>query len=131
MSEKPSSSLKTPHLMAILCVGIFSGAMALHSIPTTSETIQPSRGMLWNAFQYGLPLLIGGMCLTEKRWACMTAIIYGTIGLALDLATIVQSLTEDVVSSAFIIIILTTALLNFFLIVLGGKFLLSENRLMV
>ena len=105
--------------------------MALHSIPTASETIDPSRGILWNAFQYGLPLLIGGLCLTEKRWACMTAIIYGTIGLALDLATIVQSLTEEPVSPTFLVIILTTALLSFFLIVLGGKFLLTEHKLSV
>jgi hypothetical protein len=117
--------------MAILCFGVFAGAMAFNAIPTTDEAPQPSHGMLWNAFQYGLPLLIGGICLTGQRWACMTAIIYGTVGLALDLATLVQNLTEETGSLTFVAIILTTALLNFFLIVLGGKFLLTESGLKV
>ena len=69
--------------MALLCVGLFAGAMALKTIQPATE---PS-SLLWNSYQFGLPIMIAGVLLTGKRWAYMTGVIYGTIGMALDIAT--------------------------------------------
>jgi len=112
--------------MAMLCFGLFAGAMALNAIPLTEDVAQ-SKGRLWNAFQFGLPLLMGGMCLTRKRWAYMAAVIYCTLGLALDLATFVQSLTGGNDPWEYLLILTTTAVLNFLLILLGGRAVLQPK----
>ncbi len=113
--------------MAIVCFGLFAGAMALNGFHPTEAEEPSTRSGIWNTFQYGMPLLIGGMCLTGKRWTFMTAVIYGTVGLALDMATFVQSLTGGNDPAEFIIIISTTALLNFLLIVFGGRAVLQTK----
>lgn len=113
--------------MAVVCFGIFAGAMALNAIQSTGE-ISSSGGMIWKAFQFGVPLLVGGLCLTGKRWAFMVAVIYGTVGLALDISTAVQSITQASDSTSFIVVILTTGILNFTLIVLGGKGVFADIK---
>lgn len=125
MTETSSSRIPPHQTLAIICFGLFAGAMALNALHTTEPEVAPTRSVMWNAFQYGMPLLIGGMCLTGKRWPFMTAIIYGTLGLALDMATFVQSLTGGNDPLEFIVIISTTALLNFLLIALGGRAVLQ------
>jgi len=115
--------------MAMLCVGLFAGAMALQSLQSTGDPTAQSGSVIWNAFQFWMPLLVGALCLTGKRWAFMTAVIYGTIGLALDISTAVQSVTNEFDSAAFIVVIFTTALLNFLLITFGGKGVLSEMKI--
>ena len=127
MSETSPSGTPTHQILAIICFGLFAGAMALNAISSTEEEATPTRGVIWNAFQYGIPLLIGGICLTGIRWTFMTAVIYGTVGLALDMATFVQSLTGGNDPAEFIIIISTTALLNFLLIVFGGRAVLQTQ----
>ena len=125
MNNTPSVQPRPHHILAILCAGIFAGAMALDSIPGGTTQTDPLNNILWNAFQYGLPLLMGAVCLTGKRWGVMAAVIYATIGLSLDLATLVQSITTGSDSTGFIVVILTTSLLNFSLIAFGGKYLLT------
>jgi len=121
MIQRPSARTQPHHIMAIVCFGLFAGAMALNGVQATETEHPPTQSVIWNTFQYGMPLLIGAMCLTNQRWAFMTAVVFGTIGLALDLATGVQSLTGGKDPLEFIIIIGTTAVLNFLLIVLGGR----------
>jgi len=127
MTERPSSRTQPHHIMAIVCFGLFAGAMALNGFQATEAEGPPTRSVIWNTFQYGMPLLIGGMCLTGKRWTFMTAVIYGTIGLALDIATLAQSLIEGEDLVEFFIIISTTAVLNFLLIMIGGRKILQSG----
>ncbi len=129
MTERPPSQSQLHHIMAIVCFGLFAGAMALNSFQATQAEGLPTRSVIWNTFQYGMPLLIGGLCLTGQRWTFMTAVIYGTIGLALDIATLAQSVTGKPESTEFIVVIMTTGLLNFILIILGGKCLLFPKAL--
>ena len=129
MSNTPSNQPRPHHILGILCVGIFAGAMALDSISAGKTQANPQNNVLWNAFQYGLPLLMGAVCLTGKRWGVMAAVIYATIGLSLDLATLVQSITTGSDSTGFIVVMLTTSLLNFSLIAFGGKYLLTPISL--
>jgi len=113
--------------MAMLCFGLFAGAMALQAMQSSDKPLAHSGDVIWNAFQFGVPLLVGGICLLGKRWAYMTAVIYGTISLALDLATFVQSITGETDPAQFLVIISTTALLNFLLILLGGRAVLQTQ----
>jgi hypothetical protein len=113
--------------MAIVCFGLFAGAMALNGFQATEAEDPPTQSVIWNTFQYGMPLLIGAMCLTGQRWAFMTAVIFGTIGLALDIATLAQSITDGKDQVEFLLIISTTAVLNVLLIVIGGRGILQPG----
>ena len=129
MSNAPSSHPRPQHILVILCLGVFAGAMALNSIPAGEIKMARQDNILWNVFQYVLPLLMGAICLTGKRWGIMATVIYATIGLSLDLATLVQSIIAGSDSIAFTVIVLTTSLLNFSLIAFGGKYLLTQTSL--
>lgn len=45
--------------------------------------------VVWDGFLFGLPLSLAGCLLVSARWTFMAGVIYGTIGLALDISTIV------------------------------------------
>ena len=47
-------------------------------------------------------------------------VMYGTIGLALDIATFVQSVTGETDAVRYLLFIVLTGLMNFLLIILGG-----------
>jgi hypothetical protein len=53
----------------------------------------------WDGFLFGLPLILAGCLLASAKWAFMAGVIYGTIGLALDISPIVQDLTHPSVRS--------------------------------
>lgn len=131
MSEKKSSKAPPHRILAIICFGLFAGAMALNSLQINESEIVSGPSVMWNVFQYGMPLLIGGICLTGQQWAFMTGVIYGTIGLALDIATLAQGATGEDSSTTFIMLILTTGLLNVALITLCAKFLLASAEVKV
>lgn len=53
--------------------------------------------------------------------------MYGTIGLALDLSTIVQELTQGGSQASVLVISGITGLLNFLLIAIGGRRFLDAS----
>lgn len=106
--------------MALLAGLIFTAAAA-HT---------GSQPLGWLLFLYGLPLALVGCLLANQRWALMAAVMYGTVGLALDISTIVQGLTKSDVPQTILAASGVTGLLNFLLIVFGGKgFLNAMNAL--
>lgn len=53
-------------------------------------------GMSWRiGFFILLPLALAVLIGLQLRWAAMACVIYATVGLALDVATIIQVLTKD------------------------------------
>jgi hypothetical protein len=67
-------------------------------------------GIVWNGFLFGVPMALAGLIVAGARWALMASVIYGTIGLALDLATLVQSLSHDETRRAILLSLLTGGL---------------------
>ncbi len=114
-----------PRLMGTLCLGVFFSAVAFDALESEKTFASDLRQGIWYGFQFGLPLLVGGICLIGKRWSAMVGVLYGTIGLALDIATFVQSMISGTDSLHFVGLILLTALFNFLLIVIGGRQVLS------
>ena len=114
-----------PRLMAAVCCGLFAGAVAFDALEPQKTSASELRQGIWYGFQFGLPLLVGGICLISKRWSAMVGVLYGTIGLALDIATFVQSMTSGTDSLYFVGLILLTALFNFLLVVIGGRQVLT------
>ena len=99
------------HVMALLA-GLILAAAAVQ------DGSQPPG---WLLFLYGLPLALIGCLLAKQRWALMAAVMYGTVGLALDILTVVQGLTKPDVPQMTTVMSGMTGLLNFLLIVFGGK----------
>ena len=76
---------------------------------------------LWIVFLILLPLGLIGPVWMAWRWSAMACVIYGTIGLALDLATLVSiapHLDEEIATAALSGL---SGLANFFLILFGGR----------
>lgn len=116
---------RTFRLMAAVCFGIFVSAVAFDSLQPEKTFASSFHQGIWYGFQFGLPLLVGGICLIGARWSAMVGVMYGTIGLALDIATFVQSMTSGTDSHHYVGLILLTALFNFLLIVIGGRQVLA------
>jgi hypothetical protein len=91
-------------------------------------THDDARSAGWALFLYGLPLALIGCLLAGQRWALMAAVMYGTVGLALDISTIVQGLTKPDVPRMVTAMSGVTGALNFLLMVLGGKSFLDAMR---
>jgi hypothetical protein len=75
----------------------------------------------WIGFLLLLPAGLTILIWAKLRWAAMACVIYGTVGLALDLATTIQILTKDLDLLAPLLSSLVSGLVNFLLVVFGGR----------
>lgn len=79
-------------------------------------------GMAWRiGFFILMPLALGVLIWLRFRWAAMACVIYATVGLALDIATIIQAVTKDSEVGVSLIANVISGLFNFLLIVFGGR----------
>ncbi len=86
-------------------------------------------GTAWRiGFFILLPLTLTILIALQLRWAIMVCVIYATIGLALDVATIVQVLTKDPEVGVSLVANLISGLFNFLLIVFGGRAFLDVSQ---
>jgi len=86
-------------------------------------------GITWRiGFFILLPLALAVLIWLQFRWAAMVCVIYATVGLAMDLATIVQLPTQDLDTIHFLITSVISGLFNFLLIVFGGRWLLDVGQ---
>jgi len=109
-------------LLGTLLVGTWSFSSG-QSIPQP-----PSETTFWFGFLVLLPLGLAALVWTERRWAAIACVMYGTVGLALDLATIVQVLTKDPVGDAALLKSGISGVLNFLVILLGGRSFLDVSE---
>jgi hypothetical protein len=82
----------------------------------------------WGGFLVLMPICLGILVWRGLRWAAMASVIYGTVGLALDLATTVQILTKDPDVMLSLLNSLVSGFLNFLLIVFGGRSFLDVGQ---
>ncbi len=86
-------------------------------------------GMAWRiGFFIIVPLAVAVLIWLELRWAAMACVFYATVGLALDVATIIQVLTKDSEVGVSFIPNIIGGLFNFFLIVFGGRSFLDVGQ---
>lgn len=77
-------------------------------------------------FLFGFPtLLVGGLIMIRQPWTVMGAVIYSTIALALDLATIVQEASQGSPRVLILILTVVSSLLNFLIMIFGGRCVLT------
>lgn len=108
-------------LLGILVIEV-GVLFSVNSAPTT-----PS--VTWRiGFFILLPLALAVLIWLQFRWAAMVCVIYATVGLAMDLATIVQLPTQDLDTIHSLITSGISGLFNFLLIVFGGRWLLDVGQ---
>ncbi len=76
---------------------------------------------MWTVFLVLIPIGLAALIWQNLRWGAMACVMYGTVGLALDVATTVQVMTKD---ADLFPALLTNGLsggLNVLLIVFGGR----------
>lgn len=94
-------------------------------------TVKP--GVNWAVgFFIGLPLALAVLVWFQFRWAAMVCVMYATVGLAMDIATLVQLLNNDdfEVSLTFLHSGVS-GLFNFLLIVFGGRSFLDVSEVLM
>ena len=76
---------------------------------------------VWWLFLVLLPVVLIVMVLTGRAWAAMVCVAYGTIGLALDLATEVSIVGGQEGSDLTLALSIVSGSANFLLIVFAGR----------
>ena len=103
-------------LLTVLVIATSAGDTVFHG--PSSRTASAS--IAWTGFLYGIPAVLAVLILACQRWASMACVMYATIGLALDISTVVQEITGPASHRGGLILSGITGPVNFLLIVLGG-----------
>lgn len=107
-------------------IALLAGILAIN-IEALIASTTPA-GAWWIGFLVLMPLGLGVLVWQGIRWSGMVCVIYGTVGLALDLATAVQILTKDSDVFRQVLSSVVSGLLNFLLTVFGGRSFLDVFR---
>lgn len=86
-----------------------------------STDLHHSTRITWGIFLVLIPLTLCGMIWMGMTWAPMVCVIYGTIGLALDLATLTSILEERAGADSLLLLSGLSGTVNLLLIVFGGR----------
>jgi hypothetical protein len=108
-------------LAGIVAVGF--GSLTARPEMATAPT-QP----WWFGFLVLTPLCLAILVWWGFWWAAMACVMYGTVGLALDLATTIQILTKDSEILPSFLNNLISGGLNFLLILFGGRSFLDVTQ---
>jgi len=103
-------------LTALVMVSLL--AMALQGSESRSTHVGR---VFWVGFLFAIPVALAAFLVTKARLALMAAVMYGTIGLALDISTVVQELTKADGQPTVLVLSGITGVLNFLLIAVGGR----------
>ena len=101
-------------LLAGLCI---IGGTTTQLIPAATETGRIG----WAAYLIGIPLVLAGLIWMGWTWTAMACVIYGTIGLALDLATVTSILGGKGETGALFLFSAMSGIVNFLLLLFGGR----------
>lgn len=122
MKGAPSIVDRMPHRghLSIVLGGL--GLIGLQTILLTQSSLTTGLSRtLWIVFLILIPLGLIGPVWMAWRWSAMACVIYGTIGLALDLATLVSIAPHLDGEMSAAALSGMSGLANFFLILLGGR----------
>jgi hypothetical protein len=112
--------------LLVLLMGTLGVEAAVLLLENGTSTIL---GMRWRiGFFILTPLVLALLVWFQLRWVAMACVMYATVGLAMDVATIVQVLTKDSEVGASLIANAVSGLLNFLLIVFGGRSFLDVGQ---
>jgi len=108
---------------AILAVTLLSvSVIGVSTIGLAFSPELPSQAyVLWWIFLVLAPLVLASFVMLGWTWPAMACVVYGTIGLAIDLSTLVPLVGGLYDSSLKVVLSLLSGGANFLLIVFGGR----------
>ena len=101
-------------LLAGLCL---IGAQTTQLTPATT----PAGRIAWMLYLVVCPLALAGLVWIGWTWTAMACVIYGTVGLALDLATVTSILGGQAEIGTLLFFSVMSGAANCSLIVFGGR----------
>jgi hypothetical protein len=101
-------------LLAGLC---FIGANTIQLIPASTEAARVG----WMFYLLAFPLTLAGLVWMGWAWTAMVCVIYGTVGLALDLATVTNILGGKGETGSLFLFSAMSGIVNFLLLLFGGR----------
>jgi hypothetical protein len=111
-----------PHQVYLITVLGGLGLIGLQTILLTHAPLAMGLSQaLWIVFLILLPLSLIGPVWMAWRWSAMACVVYGTIGLALDLATLVSVAPHLDTEMPTSVLSGLSGLANFLLILFGGR----------
>ena len=110
----------TSRRVVLFLVGLFVVGAAGELLGDHPPSPSALRALVWHTYLYAVPTLLAGVVALRYRWAFMVAVMYGTIGCALDLSTITQELGQAGFSSTVLTLSLLDAALSVGLIITAG-----------
>lgn len=108
-------------LLAILCI---IGANTIQLIPAQTEAGRVG----WMIYLLATPLTLAGLVRIGWVWTAMACVIYGTVGLALDLSTVTSILRGQGDPGGLLLLSATNGFVNLLLILVGGRAFLHSSR---
>lgn len=111
----PHRNVLVMTLLTLAGVGVVILLLVMRpSAPETPRTV-------WWLFLVAVPCVLIALVLIGKAWAAMVCVAYGTIGLALDLATVISIVRRQEGADLTLGLSLVSGSANFLLIVFGGR----------
>ena len=101
-------------LLAGLCL---IGANTIQLMPAGTEAGRIG----WMLYLLAFPIALAGLVRIGWAWTAMACVIYGTVGLALDLSTITSILRGQGEIGALLLFSVMSGIVNFLLILFGGR----------
>jgi len=75
----------------------------------------------WMLYLLACPIVLAGLVRTGWQWTSMACVIYGTVGLALDLSTVTSILRGEGETGTLFLLSAMSGIVNFLLVLLGGR----------
>src|SRR5262245_16492675 len=101
-------------LLAGLCL---IGANTTQLIPAATEAGRIG----WMVYLVACPVALAGVVWFQWAWTAMACVIFGTVGLALDLATVTSILSGQGETGTLFFFSAISGIVNFLLILFGGR----------
>ena len=103
-------------------IGLLAGLCLIGA--NTTQLIPAATGagrVGWMLYLIAFPITLAGLVWIGWTWTTMPCVIYGTVGLALDLATVTNILGGQGETGALFLISAMSGTVNFLLILFGGR----------
>lgn len=110
-----------------ILIGLLAGLCLVGATTTQLTPAATAAGRIgWLLYLMAIPAVLAGLVWIGWTWTAMACVIYGTVGLALDLATIASILGGQGAIGALLLFSAVSGLLNFSLLIFGGRAFLDS-----
>ena len=110
-----------PYRQILLLTLVSLGTVGVTTILLVLSPTSRSPHLMWWFFLVILPIGLAAAIIADSAWAAMLCVAYGTIGLALDLATIASIVGGRQGSDFTLTLSVVSGSVNLVLIVFGGR----------